>query len=87
MLEHLVPKVGADIGLPSSGGCPRAFGHTSRDLDVVVHGDDFIIAGCADDLDLLSQKLNEKLELVQKARLGLSKIGTVHDSEATVMNR
>ena len=42
---------------------------------MVVHGDDFIIAGCADDLDLLSEKLNEKLELVQKARLG-----PVHDN-------
>ena len=35
-----------------------------------------------DDLDWLSQKLNEKLELVQKARLGPG-----HDSEATVLNR
>ena len=43
--------------------------HASRDLDMVVHGDDFIIAGCADDLDLLSETLDEKLELVQKARL------------------
>ena len=44
------------------------------------NGDDFIIAGDGDDLDWLSQKLNEKLELVQKARLG-------HDKEATVLNR
>ena len=40
---------------------------------MVVHGDD---------LDWLSQKPNEKLELVQRARLGL-----VNDSEATVRNR
>ena len=32
---------------------------------MVVHGDDFIVAGCGDDLDCLSQKLNEKLECVQ----------------------
>ena len=37
---------------------------------MVVHGDDFIIAGDGDDLDWRTQKLNEKLELVQKARLG-----------------
>ena len=42
-----------------------AFGHSSRDLDMVVHGDDFIIAGGG----WLSQGLNEKLELVQEARL------------------
>ena len=57
-------------------------GHASRDLDMVVHGDGFIVAGCGDDLDWLSQKLNEKLELVRKARLCLG-----NDSEATVLNR
>ena len=45
-------------------------------------GDDFIVAGDGDDLDWLSQKLNEKLELVQKARLGPG-----YDCEATVLNR
>ena len=38
---------------------------------MVVHGDDFIVAGDGADLDWLFQKLIEKLELVQKARLGL----------------
>ena len=49
---------------------------------MTVHGDDFIVAGCGDDLDWLSHKLNEKLELVQKARLGPG-----YDSEATELNR
>ena len=81
--QHLVQRVGADIGLLCSSNCPCAFGHSSRDLDKVVHhGDDFFVAGCGDDLDWLSQKLNEMLELVQKARLSLG-----HDSEATVLNR
>ena len=79
--QRLVQKVGADIGLLCSSNC-CAFGHSSRDLDMVVHGDDFIVARCGDDLDWLSQKLNEKLELVQKARLGPG-----YDSEATVLNR
>ena len=80
--QHLVQKVGADIGLLCSSNCPCVFGHSSRDLDMVVHGDDFIVAGCGDDHDWLSQKLNEKLELVQKARLGPG-----YDSEGTVLNR
>ena len=80
--QHLVQKVGTDIGLLSSSNGPCAFGHSSRDLDMVVHGDDFIVAGDGDDLDWLSQKLNEKLELVQKARLGPG-----YNSEATVLNR
>ena len=49
---------------------------------MVVHGDDFIVGGCGDDLDWLSQMRNEKLELVQKARLGPG-----YDSDATVLNR
>ena len=57
-------------------------GHSIKDFDMVVHGDDFIVAGNGDDLDWLSQKLNEKLELLQKAR-----VGPGYDSEATVLNR
>ena len=68
---------GADIGLLSSSKCPCAFGHASRELDMVVHGDDFVVAGCGDDLLCLLQKRNEKLGLVQ---------GPGDDSEATVLN-
>ena len=80
--QQFFQKVGADIGLLNSSNCPCVFGHASRDLHMVVHGDDLIVAGCCDDLKWLSQKLNEKHELVQKARLGLGS-----DSEATVFNR
>ena len=66
--QHLVQKVGTDIGLVSSSSCPCAFGHSTRDLHTVAHGDDFIVTGDGDDLDWLSRKLNEELELVQKAR-------------------
>ena len=68
--QHLVQRVGADIGLLSASNCPCAFGRASRDFIIVLHGDDFLVAGCGDDLDWLSQKLNEKLAVVQKARLG-----------------
>ena len=47
--QHLVRKVGTDIGLPSSSNCPCAFGHSSQDLDMVVHGDEFNIAGDGDE--------------------------------------
>ena len=59
-----------------SSSCPCAFGHAQRDLDMC------IVAGCGEALDWPSEKLNEKLELVQKARLGPG-----HDWEATVLNR
>ena len=54
-MATLVQKVGADIGLLCSSNCPCAFGHALRDLDMVVHGDDFIVAGCGDDLGWLSK--------------------------------
>ena len=59
--QRIVQKVGTDIGLLSSRICPGAFGHSTRDLDMVVHGDEFIIAEDGDDLDWLPQKLGEKL--------------------------
>ena len=39
-----------------------AFGHASRDFDMVVHGDDCFVAGCGGDLDWLSQNLNEGVD-------------------------
>ena len=57
--QHLVQKVGTDMGPLSPSNCPCAFGHSTRDLDMVVHGDDFIVARDGDDFDWLSQKLNE----------------------------
>ena len=62
--------------------CVWTHHETSRDVDVVVHGDDVIVAGCGEDLDWLSLKLIEKLELVQKARWGPG-----NDREASVLHR
>ena len=77
--QHLVPKVGADIGLLSSSNLSMCV----RTLNTRFgHGDDFIVAGDGDDFDWLSLKLNEKLELVQKTRLGPG-----YDRDATVLNR
>ena len=81
--QHLLgQKVGADIGLLCSSNCPCAFVHASRDLDVVVHGDDFTVVGCGDDLDWLSQELNERFELAQKARWGPG-----YDTGSTMLHR
>ena len=60
----------AEVGLLSSRNCPCAFGCLTRDLDMVVHGDDVIVAGRGGDVDCVSQHLNENLE-VQQATLGL----------------
>ena len=35
-----------------------------------MHGEDFVVAGCGEDVDWPSQKLSDVLELVQQARVG-----------------
>ena len=48
---------------------------------MVVRGDDFMVAGCGDDLDWLSQKLNEKLELVAWLRQRGNRVGPLCDKQ------
>ena len=80
--QHLVQRVGADNGQLSLSKRPCALGYETRDMDMVVHGDEFIVAGCVEGLDQQSQKLNENLDPVQKPRLAPR-----YDSEAIVLNR
>ena len=76
-------NVGADCDVLRSSDCPCALGQKkNRDLDKVVHGDDFAIAGFEEDLDWVTQMLSNKLELVWKARLGAD-----HDDEVIVLSR
>ena len=76
--QHLVQRVGADSGQLSLSKRPSALGYETRDMDMVVHGDDFIVAGCVEGLDWESQKLNENLDPKQAPR---------YHSEAIVLNR
>ena len=55
---------------------------TSPKTRTWLHGDDFLIALPKEDLDWVTQKPNEKHELVQKARLGPG-----HDIEELVLDR
>ena len=50
--QYLFHEVCADIDLFCASNCPCAFGHSTRVLDMVLRVDDFIVAGCGDDLDL-----------------------------------
>ena len=69
------------VGAAWNGICIKLVQHGTGSLDRVLHGDGFIVAGCGDYLDWLSEQVKENLELVQKARLGLG-----HDREATVLS-
>ena len=68
-------------------GCkttPCAFSHKTRDLVSVVHGDDFITAGPARDIDLFEKEMAKHLEIVCNARLGL---GSGCSKEGKILNR
>ena len=52
--------------------CPVIFRHHGRDVDCVVHGDDFIILGDHSQLDWITAKMHEWFEIKVRARIGAS---------------
>ena len=63
-------KVSADIGFLSSSNCPFAFGQASRDLEMVVHGDDLMIAGSGDDFDGLIAETGREARVGAESQIG-----------------
>ncbi len=64
--------------------CPCMFRHTSRDILVVVHGDDFIYLASDEDLDWFEVKLSSAYKCKVKGRLGPDR-GDI--KEMKVLNR
>jgi hypothetical protein len=52
---------------------PCCFKHRSRDLQVVVHGDDFTVVGTDEDLDHFQELIQAEFEVKARGRLGSSK--------------
>ncbi len=66
-------KVASVYEAMNTVGCktkPCAFSHRARDSVSVVHGDEFITAGPAQDIDGLEKDMAKHLDIVCKARLG-----------------
>ena len=78
--RHLTESMGFVKGAASS--C--VFRHIERDIVSSVYGDDFTTTGSCEDLDWFKEKLEEKYELVELARLGP---GEGDDKEGRVLNR
>ena len=68
--QRLVRKVSADIGLLSLSNCPFAFGQASRDLEMVVHGDDLLIAGSGDDFDGVISETGREARAGAESQIG-----------------
>ena len=54
---------------------PCRFYHEIRDVNAVVHGDDFMSLGTDADLDHYDQKLAERFELKIRGRIGKGRAG------------
>ena len=58
------------IGFTTGAASPCCFYHKTRDISVVVHGDDFTALGTDADLDFYETKLAEHFELKIRGRIG-----------------
>ena len=72
------------IGFTTGAASPCCFYHKTRDISVVVHGDDFTALGTGADLDHYEQKLAEHFELKIRGRIGE---GCAGPNEIRILNR
>ena len=61
--QKFYTKVLLDNGFKRSRGCTCTFHHSERDIDLVVHGDDFITTGDGADLQWLKTVFESKFEI------------------------
>ena len=76
--RHLV-----SIGFVAGRGHPSIFAHPTRDIKMLVHGDDYFPSGAGKDLDWLESELGKAYE-IQTQRLG---IGPGRETEVKILNR
>jgi len=63
---------------------PNAYNHPQRDVDVVVHGDDFMADGEDHQLDVLEQTLENAIELKRVGRVGPGRQAIGHMLKRTI---
>ncbi len=49
---------------------PVAFHHADREARAVVHGDDFVLTGLDEELDVVLKLLEQRYEIQTRGRLG-----------------
>ena len=72
------------IGFIRGIGSPCCFFHPTRNLSVVVHGDDFTCLGVATDLDWYEKQLSNPFEIKVRGRIGEE---DGDDREVRILNR
>ena len=59
-----------EIGFSRGVASPCVFYHSSKNIRVVIHGDDFTLLGYEEGLDWFIEMLKKKLEYKHRGRLG-----------------
>merc|ERR1711940_492141 len=72
------------MGFKQGRATPCAFVHRQRNLKLVVHGDDFTVSGLEGDLDWFRAKIQQKIEVKFRGRLGP---GVRDDRSIRILNR
>ena len=71
--EDTYTKALGRLGFAQGRASPCCFTHMSRDLKVVVHGDDFTVLGRDEDLDYFQNGIQGEFEVKVRGRLGSGK--------------
>ena len=72
------------LGFRRGVACPTCFWHETRQISIVVHGDDFVALGRSADLDWYEKEMEKRFESGDRSILGRDK----NDSqEARILNR
>ena len=72
----LVAQVLTDARFETVSIVPNTYHHPQRDIDTVVHGDDFVAVAEDGQLDHLEQVLENPMEIKRVGRIGHGRSGT-----------
>ena len=79
--QEEVRRVMGELGFEASMHQPAVYHHPGRDMDVVVHVDDFLCTGSDPDLKWLFEELKKSFELTA------TRVGPNHEHEVKYLNR
>ncbi len=68
--EYTYSKFLTDIGFERGKATPCVFTLNSKELRIVVHGDDFTVLGYTKDLDWFRQQISDKFSVKFRGRIG-----------------
>ena len=83
-LEETYSPASGRLGFIQGKASPCCFSHKTRDLKLVVHGDDFIILGCDYDLNYFEEGIKQEFEVKVRGRPGS---GSHDDKSIRILNR